>query len=142
VNSKRETLAALLVLIVPLGFATKFYSGPASSWVDSYGGGILYEVFWILTVLLVWPRLSPVCVAGGVFAATSALEVLQLFHPPFLEAIRGTLLGHALIGSTFAWWDFPHYAVGCFAGALLAHAALRHGGQSAPPAAVGQEPRR
>jgi hypothetical protein len=142
VISQRVILAAILALILPLGFATKFYAGPGSAWVAAHGGGILYEVFWILVVLLVWPRLSPWRVAVRVLVATSALEVLQLFYPPFLEAIRGNFLGHALIGSTFGWWDFPHYAVGCLAGALLAHAALRHGRQSAPLAAISQEPRR
>jgi hypothetical protein len=139
VISQRRILAAILVLVVPLGFATKLYSGPGAGWARSHGGGILYEVFWILLVLFVWPRLSPVRVAGGVLVATSALEILQLFHPPFLEAVRATFLGHALIGSTFAWWDFPHYVVGCVAGALLAHAALRHGRESAPGAAAGRE---
>jgi hypothetical protein len=137
VISQRGILTAILALVVPLGFATKFYAGPGSGWVGAHGGGILYEVFWIFVVLLLWPRLAPLRVAGGVFAATSALEFLQLFHPPFLKTIRATFLGHALIGSTFVWWDFPHYAVGCVAGALLAHPALRHGRESAPPAAVG-----
>ena len=41
---------------------------------------------------------------------------------PILVAIRSTFLGHALIGSTFAWSDFPYYVVGCAAAALYAYA--------------------
>jgi hypothetical protein len=53
----------------------------------------------------------------AVFAVTCALEVLQLWHPAPLEAVRGTFLGRTLLGTTFVWWDFPHYALGCALGA-------------------------
>jgi hypothetical protein len=53
-----------------------------------------------------------------VFVITCALEVLQLWHPKFLETIRSYFIGAALIGTTFSWWDFPHYAIGCYLGWL------------------------
>jgi hypothetical protein len=43
---------------------------------------------------------------------------LQLWHPPFLTAIRATFIGKLLLGTTFAWWDFPHYLLGCVLGWL------------------------
>jgi hypothetical protein len=95
-----------------VGIATKVYSGPASAWVQAHLGGFLYVVFWCVVVLLVWPHISATLVSSLVFLATSGLEVLQLWHPPALDAVRGTFLGHALLGSHFAWWDFPHYAAG------------------------------
>jgi hypothetical protein len=116
----RTRLAAVLIPVVPLGFGSKFYAGAGAHWVHSYAGGVVYEFFWVLLVLALFPRLSEWRAAAGVFAATSLLEVLQLWHPPALEAIRATFLGHALIGSTFGWWDFPHYLVGCAAALLCA----------------------
>jgi hypothetical protein len=113
-------LAAILLALVPLGFGSKFYAGPGAPWVHAHAGGIVYEFFWVLLLLALFPRLSEWRAAAGVFAATSLLETLQLWHPPALEAIRATFLGHALIGSTFGWWDFPHYLVGCAAGLLCA----------------------
>src|SRR5215831_12893901 len=107
---------AALAIVTPLGFSTKFYAGPASNWVAWQAGGFLYVVFWILAVLAFFPRLSPARVALAVAVATCALEFTQLWHPPFLEPIRATFLGHALIGSTFAWSDFPYYAAGALAG--------------------------
>ena len=41
-----------------------------------------------------------------VLAVTFALEFLQLWKPPFLQAVRSTFLGHVLIGSSFSWFDF------------------------------------
>ncbi|PMB33329.1 hypothetical protein CEN43_10430, partial [Fischerella thermalis BR2B] len=40
------------------------------------------------------------------------------FTNQLLEQIRATLVGKLLLGTTFAWWDFPHYVVGCFLGWL------------------------
>jgi hypothetical protein len=34
--------------------------------------------------------------------------------------LRGTFLGAALLGTTFDWWDFPHYVIGCAIGIVLA----------------------
>ena len=131
---RRSSLLALL-LVTPIGFAAKFYAGPGASWVAPYGAGVLYEVFWILVVSAMWPRLPVLRVAIGVFAATCFLEVLQLWRPPPLEALRSSFLGRALVGSTFSWWDFPHYAAGATAGFVLVRAfadrATRGAGRSA-----------
>ena len=110
----------VLAIITPVGLATKVYTGPGSWWVQDYLGGVLYEVFWVLVVLAITPKWSPWRVAAGVLAVTSALEFLQLWHPPGLEAIRATFIGSLLIGTTFVLWDFPHYVIGCGLGALLA----------------------
>jgi hypothetical protein len=111
----------MLGLVTPLGFFTKFYSGPGSSWVASQAGGFLYVVFWVFVVLASFPRLSRLSVSVTVVLATCVLEVGQLWHPPLLERLRSTFLGHAVLGATFAWSDFPYYA----AGGLAAYAAAR-----------------
>ena len=97
---RRSILLALLI-VTPLGFATKLYSGPGAAWVGNYGGGLVYVVFWILVVLAIAPRLPPGRVAVGVLCVTCGLELLQLWRPPLLEAFRSTYLGRALVGSTF-----------------------------------------
>ncbi|MGE5656834.1 MAG: DUF2809 domain-containing protein [Actinomycetota bacterium] len=99
--------------IVPIGFASKIYRGPFQRWVNDSTGGILYEMFWILLIVLVRPKTSPAKAALWVFAITACLECLQLWHPPFLEAIRATFIGRTLLGTTFDGWDFLYYLFGC-----------------------------
>jgi len=106
-----------LVVVTPLGFAFKFYSGPGNGWFNNYGAGALYEIFWILLAFLFFPskraaNVIPVCV----FVITCILECLQLWHPPFLEVMRSSFPGSALLGTTFVWWDFPYYLLGCLVG--------------------------
>ena len=115
-RTHRLVTVASLLIVVPLGFASKFYSGPGAWWLNDYAGGVMYEIFWCLVVSFICPRASAVLIAVCVFSATCFLEFLQLWHPRFLEVIRGTFMGRTLIGTSFSWWDFPHYLVGCGAG--------------------------
>lgn len=129
--SARLRLLTLLAVVVPLGFGAKLYAGPGAYWIGAYGAGLLYVVFWILLVLLARPDLRPARVALAVLAVTCALEILQLWHPPALEGFRASFLGAALIGSTFAWGDFPPYVAGAVLGAWLGRAAVGWGSRPA-----------
>lgn len=112
-NRYRFILFLAIIIIIPLGLVSKFYKGPLDQWLNNYSGGIFYEIFWILLVILIKPKIKPSIATLWVFMITALLEVLQLWHPPFLEAIRATLIGRLLIGTTFDWWDFLHYILGC-----------------------------
>jgi hypothetical protein len=115
-NRIRVLTLPWLVALIPLGVATKFYTGPLRLWVANSLGGVLYEVFWCLAVLALMPRLRAPTIAGGVVVVTAILEIAQLWHPPWLQAIRATFLGAALLGTTFVWSDFAYYLLGGAAG--------------------------
>ncbi|WP_324238624.1 DUF2809 domain-containing protein [Okeania sp.] len=100
-------------MTVILGLATKFYEGMFAEWLNNSFSSIFYEACWILLVILIRPQLSPGLVSFWVFLVTSFLEFLQLWKPPFLQAIRATLIGRLLLGNSFSWWDFWYYVLGC-----------------------------
>ena len=103
----------LIVVITPIGFYTKYYNGFGEYWVNNSLGGILYEIFWCLILFFILPKAKPLKIAGTVFIITCILETLQLWHPPFLQAIRRTFIGKTLIGTSFVWSDFFYYFIGC-----------------------------
>ena len=107
----RWTLISILV-ITPIGFLSKFYTGPAAFWVNNSLGGVFYEIFWCLVVFLFFPRSQPVKIAALILIITSLLEFLQLWQPPFLQIIRSNFIGVTIIGDSFTWLDFPYYFVG------------------------------
>lgn len=118
----QQIILISLIALIPIGLASKFYKGPFDVWLNNSVGGVFYEMFWVLLVVLINPILSPGWVAFWVFIVTSILEFAQLWKPPFLEVIRTTLLGRLLLGTTFSWWDFPYYIIGCgLAGLGLKH---------------------
>lgn len=113
---RRLTLISLL-MVIPLGFLFKFYSGPGDRWLNNYAAGVLYEIFWCLAAFWVVPRRRAISLIPlWVFGITCALEILQLWNPPILQFLRSSLAGRLLLGTKFSWWDFPHYAVGCVIG--------------------------
>ena len=109
----RNIILICLILTVILGLGTKFYEGLFAEWLNNSFSSIFYEAFWIFLLILIRPRLPPGWVAFWVFTVTCFLEFLQLWKPPFLQAIRATLLGRLLLGNTFVWWDFFYYILGC-----------------------------
>ncbi len=113
----RWTLISVLI-IVPLGIYSKFYSGQAARWVNDSLGGVLYVIFWCLFAFLFLSNTKPWKIAAVVFAITCSLEFLQLWHPPLLEFLRNYFMGRTILGTTFTWSDFPYYLVGCGVGWL------------------------
>jgi hypothetical protein len=73
-------------------------------------------------VFAVWPRRRRIgVIVVVVFLVTCGLEFMQLWQPAFLQRVRSTLLGAAVIGTDFVWWQFPHYVLGCLIAWLLLH---------------------
>jgi hypothetical protein len=111
-NKQRLVTLLLLINIIPAGFFTKFYSGPAHHWVNDSFGGLLYEIFWCLVIYFLFPKSKPFIVALIVFVVTCILEFLQLWHPAFLEMLRRNFIGRTILGNSFNWYDFPYYFIG------------------------------
>lgn len=112
----RLALLISIVVIVPLGLMIKFYRGPGQEWLNNSFGGVPYEIFWILLLVFILPQISARWASLVVCIATCLLEFLQLWQPPFLQAIRATLIGRLVLGNTFQWSDFPYYFLGSFLG--------------------------
>ena len=120
-QNRKQTIFIIfeLLIVIPMGFLFKYYPGPAHEWFNDYGAAVFYEIFWCLfAFLFVRSRAAVKQIPIWVFVITIILELLQLWHPPLLEALRATLIGKLLLGTTFAWWDFPHYVLGSVLGWL------------------------
>lgn len=114
-QTHRWTLISILI-ITPVGFYSKYYQGPANTWVNNSLGGLFYEIFWCLVIFLFLSRVPPHKIALSVLVVTCALEFLQLWHPAFLEVIRSNLIGRTIIGTSFILTDFLYYIAGSIMG--------------------------
>ena len=118
---QRAWALVVLALLFALGLASKLYAGPGAWWCGSYLGGVFYVMLWCVAAFIAWPRARPERIAAWVVAVTCVLEALQLWHPAWLEPMRRSFWGAALLGNTFSWWDFPYYFLGgALAWALMA----------------------
>jgi Protein of unknown function (DUF2809) len=127
VHYQKYRLALLIgmVLIIPLGYSIRFATGLGLPLFQDIFGSIAYQVLLMFVVAFFFPRMNLVKIAIGVFIFSSAIEILQLWQPQFLQAIRATWAGRVLLGNTFLLGDFPPYAIGCFLGWLCLKALRR-----------------
>jgi hypothetical protein len=116
----RHSKAFLLsfAILIPAGFYTKHFQSATAAWIKASLGGAFYEIFWCLLAGLLLPRVKSRTIALWVLGATCAIEFLQLWHPPALEAVRATFIGATILGSSFDWSDFPYYFLGSALGWL------------------------
>ena len=111
----------MATVIALIGLGAKAYRGPAQLFVNHYGpASVAYEIVFMLLTFAVWPSPRFIYrIAVVVCVATSIIEILQLFHPPWLVAIRSTFLGRCVLGNSFSWMDFPAYVIGCAIGVYI-----------------------
>ncbi len=119
-RNKQINIIISLLIVTGMGFFFKFYSGGfGRQWLNNSGAAVFYEIFWCLfAYLFIKGRNVTNQICLWVFIITCVLEILQLWHPPLLEQMRSTLVGRLLLGTTFSWWDFLYYAIGCIFGWL------------------------
>ncbi|MCC5899396.1 MAG: DUF2809 domain-containing protein [Phormidium sp. BM_Day4_Bin.17] len=115
----RRYLAIAMLICIPVGIGTKFYSGILETWVQDSAGGMIYVMFGMFLLGVMFPELAAGAIAIIVFLLTSLIEFSQLSQHPILEAIRTPFIGRLLIGTTFDLWDFLHYSIGCMIGWFL-----------------------
>jgi Protein of unknown function (DUF2809) len=115
----RVKILAELFITVLLGFALKYYPGPAREFFNNSLAGIPYVVFWCLLSKLIFPKAKALKIILIVTITTCLLEFAQLWHPPILNFIRSGWLGKIILGTTFNITDIPYYFAGGFIAWLL-----------------------
>jgi hypothetical protein len=110
-----------LFVVIPVGLSTKFMqgSGPLFEWWRDSAGDFLYQIALMLVMLVIRPKLPIVPLAWGTFFYSSIIEFTQLIRTPWLDALRLTIFGRLVLGSTFVWDDFIYYFLGSWLGCWL-----------------------
>ena len=63
--------------------------------------------------------------AATALAIAYLVEISQLYHAPWIDALRLTALGGLMLGFGFLWSDLACYTVGVAVGVLLERVAIR-----------------
>ena len=108
----RFRLILIILILIPLGFAAKFYTGRGEHLLSDKIAGSLYVIFWSQLAINIFIHKNHYKILALVFLITCTLEFLQLYTSPFLLSVRSTFAGRSLIGSSFAWSDFVFYFTG------------------------------
>ena len=99
-------------IVVALGLASRRYAAVLPTVIARYAGDTLWAVMAFGVIGIVVPRWSSLRVALAALTVSYAFEVSQLYHAPWIDAIRDTRLGALALGSDFIWSDLLCYAAG------------------------------
>ena len=91
---------------------------PLPQWLSNSGGDALWALMVFVGFGFLLPRASTLVVALLALTFAWGVEFFQLYHAPWLDAVRATLPGRLVLGNTFNWPDLPAYAVGIVLGAV------------------------
>lgn len=96
-----------MALTIACGLGSRQWSA-LPSWIGDFLWATM--VFFGLSLLAAscgrWIR------AGLALTVSCAVEFSQLLHPPWLDQLRETTLGHLVLGQGFFWGDLVAYAGG------------------------------
>lgn len=101
------------------GLISRNYRSHLPDFLAQYAGDTLWALmlyFMVSTILAG----KPILVRGVVsFSVAFLVEVSQLYHAPWIDAIRRTTLGGLVLGFGFLWTDLVCYWVGIAIGSLV-----------------------
>nr|WP_246798253.1 DUF2809 domain-containing protein [Rhizobium leguminosarum] len=79
--------------------------------VVKYGRSALWGTMVYLLVALIAAKSRPAAIVTALLSAIS-VELLRLYHTPWLDAFRLTTAGALLLGRVFSLWNMLAYAIG------------------------------
>src|SRR5688500_3632107 len=115
----RPAYGGLIVLTILLGLASRRFGASLPGVVREYAGDTLWAAMVYFLAALVWPRASTLRLAVGSLLFAVAIEVSQLYHAPWIDAVRATRPGALVLGFGFLWSDLVCYAAGVGLAALV-----------------------
>ena len=109
--------AGLALAVIAAGLLWRSGFIPLPPVVSKYGGDALWALMVFVGFGFLLPRARTLVVALLALTFSWGVEFSQLYHAPLIDAVRATLPGRLVLGSTFNWPDLPAYALGVGIGA-------------------------
>lgn len=115
----RIRYAAAILLVIVLGLISRSGSPLLPQLIKDYAGDTLWALVAYLAIAFIFPRLSIIKVAlfAGIFSLL--IEVSQLYHADWIDALRQFRLVGLVVGYGFLWSDLVCYFVGIGIGAIF-----------------------
>ena len=118
--TKSRILYLLLVAItIVSGLASRHYANCLPQWVQSYLGDTLWALMVFLLVGSLFHTKSTLWAAIVALAFSYLIEISQLYHAPWIDALRANWLGGLILGFGFLWSDLVCYTVGIGFGVVM-----------------------
>ncbi len=102
----------IALVVVALGLASRRYERLLPVFLAQYAGDTLWAMMVFVGVGLLARGWSTGRVALVALVVSYSVEGSQLYHAPWIDALRHTRLGGLVLGYDFLWSDLACYTVG------------------------------
>src|SRR5215471_5200372 len=109
---RRLVYFLLLIFCIWLAFATRLHGNWFWPLIAKYGGDTIWAGQFLFFLRILFIRTPLILLAITNFCLGVLVEVSQLYHAPWIDDIRSTVIGEALLGLGFLWSDIICYAIG------------------------------
>lgn len=119
VKRKGFTYLALVIIVMLLGLSSRHFAVFLPNIINLYLG----DALWALMIFFLFGILFRVrethWIATLAFLFSFGIETSQLYHSPWIDALRQTTLGGLVLGYAFLWRDLVSYSLGIGIGILV-----------------------
>lgn len=105
-------------MVIIAGLCSRKFATSLPHFVATYAGDTLWALLAFMLIGLAFPRRSTLQVAAAALLFSVVVEISQLYHAPWIDAIRSTTPGALLLGFTFLWSDLLCYTAGVATGVV------------------------
>lgn len=115
----------LTLLVISLGLFTRKIAYQLPEMINLYLGDALWALMIFLATGFIFNKIKTLSALTIALCFCFLIEVSQLYHAAWIDAIRQTTLGGLILGFGFLWSDMLAYTVGVVFGAMLEKLFLR-----------------
>ena len=108
-----------LAAVIAAGLGSRVFGATLPAFVATYAGDTLYATMVLIGLALVRPRWPSARLVAVALALSVAIEISQLYHAPWIDALRKTTPGALVLGYGFLWSDVACYVAGVLLGGVL-----------------------
>ena len=87
--------------------------------IELYSGDILWALMVFLIIAFIFNKKSTIFIISWAIILSYSIEISQLYHAAWIDAIRNTTLGGLILGFGFLWSDLVCYTIGIIVGAII-----------------------
>jgi Protein of unknown function (DUF2809) len=109
---RRIIYLSLFAFFIWLALATRHHPQWFNPVIAKYGGDTIWAGDFLFFFRAIFPKYNLLKLALFNYLFGVADEVSQLWHTPWLDAIRHTTFGKLMLGLGFMWSDLVCYLVG------------------------------
>lgn len=125
----RSLYAALVLVVIGLGLASRRFSWLLPTLLQKNAGDILWATMVFFGGGLLFPRVSTLRLAAFAMLFSVGIEFAKFYHAPWFDPLRATTLGRLIFGYQFSWSNLLCYLLGIglgVVGELWRSSALSH----------------